>query len=234
MPEHAHDWPMLSLFVIGGYWNETELGTTHIAGPSAVLYRAGAAHRNTIAAAGFEQIEIEFDPAWLGQVRLPEAPVSQWLGGCAGANARALAQACSEDIDEKRFRDIVRRFVERASRERECATPSWLDTIMRLLRNDTSLKVQDLAREVGLHPSWLGTAYKLAAGEGLPETAAQFRVEHAAHLLRETDQSGAAIAADARFCDQSHMDRTFRRLLGRLPSAVRDDRRHFRQDRISA
>jgi AraC family transcriptional regulator len=229
VPEHAHDWPVLSLFVIGGYRNETELGTTLIAGPSAILYRAGVAHRNTVASTGFEQIEIEFDPAWLGHALIPAAPVSRWLGGRVAAEARALAHVCGEQIPEERFRRVMQRFVERASHGPEPAAPSWLETIVRLLRDDASLKVTDLARKVGRHPSWLGTAYKLATGEGPLETAARFRVEHAAHLLRETDQSAAFIAADAGFCDQSHMNRTFRRILGRLPSDVREDRRLFRQ-----
>ncbi|HLW73800.1 MAG TPA: helix-turn-helix domain-containing protein, partial [Gammaproteobacteria bacterium] len=84
--------------------------------------------------------------------------------------------------------------------------------------------------EAGLHPSWLGTAYRRAAGEGLMDAAARFRVEHAARLLRETDAALACIAMEAGFCDQSHMIRTFRRVLGRLPSAVREDRRQFRQE----
>lgn len=61
------------------------------------------------------------------------------------------------------------------------------------------------------------------------ETAARFRVERAARLLRETDHACAYIAHEAGFCDQSHMNRTFRRLLGRAPSEVRDDRGAFRQ-----
>src|ERR1700719_2637642 len=71
--------------------------------------------------------------------------------------------------------------------------------------------------------------YRRATGDGLMETAARFRLEHAALLLRETGQPGACIALEAGFCDQSHMNRTFRRLLGRLPSEVRDDRSGFRQ-----
>lgn len=65
VPEHAHDWPLLSLFVMGSYSNHTEMGEQFIAGPSAVLYAAGATHCNIAGADGFEQIEIEFDPAWL-------------------------------------------------------------------------------------------------------------------------------------------------------------------------
>jgi hypothetical protein len=94
VPQHAHDWPVLSLFVIGSYLNETELGARLIADPSAVFYRAGAAHRNTIAAVGFEQIETEFDPSWLGRRLLSREPVVLWIGGRVGREARFLAHAC--------------------------------------------------------------------------------------------------------------------------------------------
>lgn len=53
-------------------------------------------------------------------------------------------------------------------------------------------------------------------------------VERAARLLRETDESCAGIALEAGFRDQSHMSRVFRRVLGRSPSVVREDRREFR------
>ncbi|MBI3677166.1 MAG: helix-turn-helix transcriptional regulator [Proteobacteria bacterium] len=220
---------MLSIFVIGDYVNQTELGETFIAGPSAILYRAGAAHCNSIGPAGFEQIEVEFDPAWLGRALVPSAPVSRWLGGRAGAEARTLARLCAMEADEKQLRAAVQRFVERASSEPEHGSPSWVGTIARRLSEDTALRASDLAGEVRRHPSWLGTAYKRATGEGLLETAARFRIERAARLLRETDHPSACIAVEAGFYDQSHMSRTFRRVLGRLPSAVRKDRWNFRQ-----
>ncbi len=231
VPEHAHDWPVLSLFVIGGYSNRTEIGETFIATPSAILYRAGAAHRNTVASTGFEQIEVEFDPAWLGCHCLPDVPVARWIGGRAGAEARTLVRVCSQETDEERLRAAVRRFVELASREPERRSPRWLGAVTRRLSENTSLTVDELAGEVRRHPSWLGTAYKLATGEGVLQAAARLRVEVAVRLLRETDLSCAHIAADAGFCDQSHMNRAFRRVLGRPPSVVRDDRRNFRQHR---
>lgn len=97
-----------------------------------------------------------------------------------------------------------------------------------------TLGINDLAREVGRHPSWIGTAYRKATGEGPMQTAARFRVERAALSLRETNHSCAYIAHEAGFFDQSHMNRTFRRLLGRVPSEVRDDRSAFRQKRHEA
>ena len=229
VPEHAHDWPVLSLFVLGSYLNETEAGEKFISGPSAVFYRAGAGHRNTIAAIGFEQIEIEFDPSWLGHPVLPRAPVRLWVGGCVGREARHLAYACQAEGSENFLRAAIRGFISGANRQPECRVADWIDTVSRRLREDTTLKIADLASEVGRHPSWVGSAYRQATGEGLQQTAARLRVERATRLLRETGHSVSSIALEAGFCDQSHMNRTFRQVLGRSPTAVREERRAFRQ-----
>ncbi|MDB5433291.1 MAG: transcriptional regulator, AraC family [Caulobacter sp.] len=228
VPEHAHDWPVLSVFVIGGYENTTELGQTFIAGPSAVLYRAGAAHANGAAASGFEQIEIEFDPAWLGLASLPVQPVTRWIGGWAGAASRGLARACVARAPEHVIRLATRRFIEEAGRQERTSRPAWVDRVERRLRDDRGLTVQALAGEVSRHPAWLGAAYRRATGEGPAEASMRFRVEQAARLLRETDEAAASVAAEAGFCDQSHMIRGFRRVLGRAPSAVRSERAYMR------
>lgn len=229
VPEHAHDWPLLSLFVIGSYLNRTETGERFIAGPSAVLYAAGAAHHNVVGADGFEQIEIEFDPARLPDIRLPAGPVSSWIGGGGGAQAQALAKICSHEVGEKAFLAALRRFLQTVPPACAIKRPGWLGKVTRGLKDDPGRSVSALAREAGLHPSWLGTAYRQIAGEGLLDTAARFRVEHASKLLRETDQPFASVATAAGFCDQSHMIRNFRRILGRLPSTVRNERSQFRQ-----
>lgn len=228
VPEHAHDWPLLSLFVIGAYANRTEIGEEFIFGPSAVFYEAGAAHSNIAGPEGFEQIEIEFDPAWL-RSRIPAGPVSRWIGGRDGAEAQALARVCSQGVTERCLLAALRRFLKTAPSGSRARGPDWLSDITQRLRDDPAQRVAGLAHEAGLHPSWLGSAYRDAAGEGLMKTAARLRIERAARLLRETDLPLAVIAMDAGFCDQSHMIRTFRRILGRLPSAVREDRDHFRQ-----
>jgi len=231
VPAHAHDWPVLSLFVIGSYLNETELGQRFISGPSAVFYRAGAGHRNTTAAVGFEQIEIEFDPSWLGHRLLPRLPVTLWVGGLVGREARYLAHVCEAAASEGQVRAALQRFLEGASRQPECRPASWIGSITKRLREDPNLRISELAIEARRHASWVGSAYRHATGEGLQESAARFRVERATRLLRESDQPFSAIAFEAGFCDQSHMNRTFRRVLGRSPTAVRDERRNFRQAR---
>jgi AraC family transcriptional regulator len=228
VPAHAHDWPVVSLFVMGSYRNESELGERCVSGPSLVFYRAGAVHRNAVSEVGFEQLEIEFDPAWLGREGLPVAPVVHVIGARGRAAGAALARACRDEGGEDELREALRGVFRQIRSPAEPAPPEWVETVQRCLSGDISLRVSELARAVGRHPSWLGCAYRRATGEGPLETAARLRVERAACLLRETEQAYVTVALAAGFCDQSHMNRTFRRLLGRSPSQVRQDRRHFR------
>jgi len=214
---------------MGSYLNETEVGERYVSGPSAVFYRAGARHRNTTAAVGFEQIEIEFDPAWLGCRWLPRMPVALWIGGRVGSEARHLAHICQAETSDARLREAVREFLERAIRGPKPEPADWIAKLRQRLGEDTSLKISELAAGAHRHPSWVGSVYRQATGEGLQETAARLRVELATRLLRETGQELSCIALEAGFCDQSHMNRTFRRVLGRSPMAVRAERQHFRQ-----
>lgn len=231
VPEHAHDWPVLSIFVLGSYRNRTDAGELDIAGPSAVLYQPRAAHSNVVGDQGFEQIEIEFDPSWLGTERPPLAPVSRWIAGPGAAAAQALARACIDAASEPRIRAALRHFVAGRPSASSPRRPAWVAQVEAMLRADPHASVRELAGRIGLHPAWAGAAYARHQGESVSATAARLRVERAARLLRETDEPPAAIAAGAGFCDQSHMIRVFRRVLGRAPSDVRADRAFMRKGR---
>ena len=226
--EHAHAWPMVSLYVMGTYRNITERGEREIAGPSMVFYGAGVAHRNVVGETGFEQIEIEFDPRWLGVRALPPEGLLLHVGGACGALARVIADACETQLPEADLRTSLLRLLAVAQREPARRMHAWMDDVTARLRADPCRRVGDLARQVGRSPAWIGAAYRRSTGEGLQQAAARFRVERATRLLRETDLSLCAIAAESGFCDQSHMNRAVRRLLGRSPLAVRKERAAFR------
>ena len=184
--------------------------------------------RNVVGEMGFEQIEIEFDPRWLGASALPAKELLLRVGGACGAQARSIVGACAMQLAEADLRHSIRQLFSIALRERGVRGSTWAGDVTARLRADPGRRIGDLAREVGRSPAWIGPAYRHSSGEGLQQAAARFRVERAARLLRETEQSFADVAAEAGFCDQSHMNRTLRRLLGRSPTAVRADRKTFR------
>jgi AraC-like DNA-binding protein len=118
---------------------------------------------------------------------------------------------------------MTARFVGFALNHDPPTPPAWLEAARTLIDGETPPSTSALARMLGLHPAWLARAYRQATGEGLRGTLHRRWVERAVLLLRESSLAQADIAADAGFCDQSHMIRVFRRVLGRTPSDVRAD-----------
>lgn len=225
-PVHSHDWPILSLYVIGRQTKIHEGGETVIAGPAAVLHRAGAPHANRVGALGLEQIDIQFDPRWLFPegVDLVQQPVECWIGGEVGAASRVLAKAWRGDRSEEKLIKLTRRFLQHATHSPLRKRPPWIDVAARRAEETNGpVNTSRLARHLGLHPAWLTQAYRAAMGEGLQETGQRRRIERAVDMLRGSSTPCAQVAADAGFCDQSHMSRAFAKFLGRTPLKVREE-----------
>lgn len=221
--EHAHDWPVMSLYVMGSCTRQFDSTATPMTGPCAVLHPPGQYHSSDVGAVGLEQIDIEFDPAWL---RLSDAGslqrVRHWRGGAIGPATRRLSQLWTGGAaTDSRLSSATEAFISVALRSDEAREPRWLKTVHARLDHEEPPSTDDLAREVDLHPAWLAQAYRAATGEGLQQRVMRRRVERAALLLRHSAEPAAQIAAEAGFCDQSHMIRGFRQLLGRTPSQVR-------------
>jgi AraC family transcriptional regulator len=229
--EHAHDWPVLSIFVLGTYENRSTVGERSISSPSAVFYRAGEAHENRVGRYGYEQLQIEFDPKWLRSVDTTAfAPARHWIGGRVAAAARALASTCSSrDATESTIADATGELLRLAIGVGEMKRPVWLNRVVESLKSETVPTTDDLARELGMHAGWLAEAYRAATGEGIHETVRRRRVEMASGLLRHSDHSAADIASAAGFCDQSHMIRSVRSILGRTPTQIRAEWNHLNQ-----
>jgi AraC family transcriptional regulator len=222
LDDHTHDHAYLSLYVLGSYREAGEEGETVIDGPAAAFHPAGSAHADAIGARGLATVIIEFDPAWLTQRLGPWARLDRsryWVGGKAGRTAAQLARAWLGGATPSRCCTMTEAFLQSASRHEEtgCA-PAWLD---RLSDQDDATDPDMLAEQLGVSRAWLVRAYRHWRGEGLDEARRRRRVETAARLI-ETSKAGLAeIAADAGFCDQSHMNRAFRHLLARTPAALR-------------
>ena len=225
VPEHSHDWPVLSLFLMGDYLKQSDRGEWRISGPSAVLHGPGEAHASRLHGAGLEQLDIQFDPAWLGVTASRLQAIHCWVGGeIANARSGLLASWLCPSSSEHDLRRETAAFIERALQARKTNAPKWVPEVNRRLASENAVTASELAVELDLHPTWLAQAYRAATGEGLRQAAQRRRVERATTMLRTTDEPPAAIAVDCGFCDQSHMNRAFRQLLGRTPGAVRAER----------
>lgn len=219
---HAHDWPVLSLFRIGGYREVGERGEASFDGPSIVFQPPRTAHADEIGASGLETLAMTFDPAWLAADARAAMPLHTcWLsGGPLSAHSRRLAELwLSPQTSEQALQSATSRFLFAVFSARATAPPAWVSDVERWLGDEAPTSL--MARRVQRHRASLARAYRFWRGEGLGETLRRHRIERATLRLRTTAAPLAEIAAECGFCDQSHMNRCFRAVLGRTPLEVR-------------
>jgi AraC family transcriptional regulator len=99
---------------------------------------------------------------------------------------------------------------------------------------DRTIRNEDLAALVRLHPSHFGRAFRNSFGEPPHEYVIRRRVERAQGLMLSTDASLSDIALDCGLADQSHLTRLFRRIVGESPRAWRRARLSAPTDRASS
>ncbi|HEV2124287.1 MAG TPA: AraC family transcriptional regulator [Chloroflexota bacterium] len=223
--EHMHDWPCLTVQVLGGCTEAWDGTSARLEGPSVVLHPARHFHADRVDAGGFETVSLQFDPDWLPEKHPRFDRSRAWAGGKVAEAGRALAAKwLSGAENESALAQATLRFLEIASTEPPTPQPEWLPFVKNSLSAQDPPSTAEIAERLKLHPGWLAHAYRSAVGEGISETLRRHRVEQAASLLRMTELPAAMVAQEAGFCDQSHMNRSFRALLGRTPCSVRQEK----------
>ena len=106
--------------------------------------------------------------------------------------------------------------------------PAWLLAAKEYLRAHRleRIKLGDVARSVGVHPSRLAHEFRARYAQTPGEYVRGLRLEWAAEQLRHDGASLADIAIRAGFYDQSHFSRMFRQQFGVAPAAWRRTRKH--------
>jgi AraC family transcriptional regulator len=221
---HGHEKPYLSLFLLGSCHERSAAGEAVIGGPSAALHWPGCTHEDRVGGDGLVAVVVEFDPAWLSEAlrrRCRPRASRYWTNGPVSGLAPRLGRRWLEGTESRQtLLDATATFLRQALGAGAApARPHWLDAVEVGLESPPA--TADLSRSIGVHPAWLARAYRAYRGEGLQEAQRRRRAGIAARLLRETDMPLAEAAAEAGFCDQSHMNRALRALLGLTPAQLR-------------
>ena len=100
---------------------------------------------------------------------------------------------------------------------------SWLDGVRERLRVEFAkgLHLDELAQEVGVHPSHLTRSFRKRFGCSVGDYVRRLRVAAVLRLLPDEDRTLAEIAVEAGFSDQSHMGRVLRKETGTTPAQWR-------------
>jgi AraC family transcriptional regulator len=232
LDDHVHDHPYLSLHVLGAYSETGEGGEVRIDGPGAAFHPAGAAHADRIGGRGLTTVVVEFDAGWLAHALGPQALPRQsvyWLEGRMAAGSTRLARRCLGADGAGGSASAALSFLRQALTERKSIpAPAWLGQVEAMAEADVDIEPATLGERLGVSEAWLARAYRSRRGEGLAERRRRRRVEAAVTLLEGGRLPLADVALEAGFCDQSHMNRSFKLLLGCTPAEVRRERTPIR------
>lgn len=83
------------------------------------------------------------------------------------------------------------------------------------------ISLDDIAKEVGYHKSYLAAQFKKYTGKTIVQTVNEMRVSKSLHLLRDTSYSVAEIASRVGFPSYEQMVHVFQKSVGMSPSACR-------------
>ena len=110
-----------------------------------------------------------------------------------------------------------------ARRERTPPAPRWLLRAREMVADQapSTVRLADIAREVGVHPVHLSRTFRRCYGETMAEFLADRRIIAAQTALLTTHMKVSAIAHATGFCDHAHLTRVMQRRLGTTPSALR-------------
>lgn len=102
-------------------------------------------------------------------------------------------------------------------------TAPWLAALRDRLEAEFArpITLAGLARDAGVHPTYLGRAFARRYGISLSEFVRTRRIEWAMDQLRRSRDPVAEIAVAAGFFDQSHFTRCFKRVVGTTPVRFR-------------
>ncbi|ARC90704.1 AraC family transcriptional regulator [Rhodovulum sp. MB263] len=146
------------------------------------------------------------------------ARLAQGLNDAPAADSRLATEEAVHEVLAQAFAHYGRAELRRPGRE-PAAIRAMLDRIEAAVAAGDDLGLSDLARAVGLNPSYLIRSTRRATGLTPHGHVLRIRVDHARRLLLD-GVSAAEAAAGAGFCDQAHLIRQFRRHYGVTPGAL--------------
>ena len=120
--------------------------------------------------------------------------------------------------------EIMAETARRAAQNGRQTIPYWLKRAKDLLhaRFAENLTLEQIAREVGVHPVHLSSVFRQKFHCTVGEYIRQLRIEYACREIAKGEMPLAIIALEAGFANQGHFSGTFKRLTGLTPAAYRN------------
>ena len=102
--------------------------------------------------------------------------------------------------------------------------PHWLKRVKEFLHENFAVppSLDELANAAGVHPTHLARVFRLFENCTIGDYIRQIRIESACQKMISSKDSLVEIALDAGFADQTHFNRSFKRIIGMKPTEFRN------------
>lgn len=227
-PEGMSDW--LITYTLGGEgYFEADGCKRHVKTGDVTLLKPGTPHRyGTPEGKDWHFVWAHFTGGFMDASLLPHE----------GLTIRHIEQQALRDRVYLAFRRILSDSREQGAYWHELCLGALREVLMLLAKQETSefdprveetlyllaqrmqetVRVEDLARSVGLSPSRLAHLFKENTGESIVEAFNRMRIKQAALLLAHTNRNANEAAHDVGFHNYNHFTRQFRKYTGLTPS----------------
>jgi AraC family transcriptional regulator len=231
IPKHSHQNASL-YFILNGSMTERCGNVTREREPSNLVFTPPEEpHSNRIRSSGCRLFMIETKAHWLAAIKeyscLPESTSHFNSAVAASLGRRAHNEACQSDsfsplVIEGLILELLAEISRQQTRGEKKEVP-WLKRARDILQDRfaTKLTIEEVARELDIHPVYFVSAFRRHYGCTVGEYIRHARIEYACSQLRCSKASLTDVALAAGFFDQSHFSRTFKRLIGTTPARYR-------------
>ena len=229
LPHHEHEVAYVTLVLEGDYAETGPRGWIELPPFTAIFNPSGVAHAGQVGHQGTRLFTIECWPRFVEQfdLRLPDHPVADSGSGAMLWNGMSVFSAFrTGTADSLVLESNLAEMLGTLAGPMAVATaaPPWFRRVKDRLHAQfrEPLRVRDLAAEAGVHPVHLARVFRAQERQTLGAYGQRLRVRAACQLLRSSDAPLARVAVECGFSDQSHLTRTFRRIVGATPARFRE------------
>lgn len=231
LPAHFHEHTNIALTIEGSFV-ETVGAEPYEVNPASVIFRpAGEKHANRYGRASAHCLIIEVKPERLTAIR----EVTQILDRPCYSKGGPFSDFAFRILREFEMPDVIAPLAiealvlemlvhcTRCPPTGNSQAPQWLRMAKEIVheRFSDSLTLSGVSRLLGVHPAHLAKMFRSHYHCTLGDYIRALRLDRAAELLAQSQQTLSAIALEAGFYDQSHFARLFKRRFGVTPGVFR-------------
>jgi len=231
-PHGRKDWLMIYTLGGEGYAITPNMQVTCRAGDVTLLKPDIPQHYGTREGAHWDMVWVHFSDQRVEKHLLPHQEIHQQSienesaqNRIRHAFERIITDSTeggpyAQELGYNALREILMLLAQRDMQKRDARVEEVLFLLSQHIREP--LKVDAIARKVGLSPSRLSHVFKENTGCSIVEMLNQMRIRQAALLLRHTDRSAFEVSQDVGFHNYNHFINQFRKYIHMTPSAYRE------------